>query len=393
MLAEFYRAAATQESIWQHILRGGPVMWPILALAAAALLVGLVKWVSLLFVRKPAEKKVADKAAAADAKKAVLEEKEIKRAFAKEDGAAAREKEQAENNRVRAFREQQRAQTKASAEEKIGFLGGMSGLNAAQAVTGLVAGIVKQFADFKTESAIRSAAIASGGIVAANTTDQIGRIHGPRGEDMASSDFQKKRSELEKLKAQRESISDAPEDWLSQIKSGTKEVYGIDLGETSSDREKRELEEKIVKATAAETNARKQAEHKFRDGVGGEELKALHDRAEGRYAEAKLAEWHIAGQKKYQELINRGATQEQALQGQHDTIQLQEREWQQKIGRTLTGRSGQAAISRAAGIAREGFGGGAVAAEFKSLREQIASQHVDILNARPMANFGPRLPR
>lgn len=324
------------------------------------------------------------------------------------------EKDRAENNRVRVFREQQREEKKTSAEGKLGFLGGMSGLNAVAAVTGIVAHVVKQFVDFNVESAHRSAAIASGGIVAANTTDQIAKTPGPRGEEMAMADFQEKRSALEKLENQRGSISDVPESYLDMAKSGLKERLGVDLdetaasikkhtgidlgdnlGETSADRARRELKEKIGSAKVAVTNAKKQTEHKFRDGLGGEALKGLHEQAEGHYAAAKATERHIAGEKKYQELIAAGATQEQALQGQHDTIQIKERKWQQQVGSLLTGRSGKAAISRAAAIAAEGFGGGggAMKREFATLREQLASQHLDIKDARPMPNFGPRLPR
>ena len=38
------------------MLKGGPVMWPIFALAGAALLVVLAKWLSMAFVRRPQRK-------------------------------------------------------------------------------------------------------------------------------------------------------------------------------------------------------------------------------------------------------------------------------------------------------------------------------------------------
>ena len=40
----------TQDTLWQHVQKGGPVMVPIFALAGAALLVALYKWVRLSFV-------------------------------------------------------------------------------------------------------------------------------------------------------------------------------------------------------------------------------------------------------------------------------------------------------------------------------------------------------
>lgn len=57
-LGNAHKLAATQDSLWQHLMKGGPVMYPIMALAAAALLVALAKWLSMLFVRSPSEKRV-----------------------------------------------------------------------------------------------------------------------------------------------------------------------------------------------------------------------------------------------------------------------------------------------------------------------------------------------
>ena len=58
-LGNAHKIAATQDTFWQHVLKGGVVMWPILGLASAALLVALAKWLSLLFVRLPAGKQVS----------------------------------------------------------------------------------------------------------------------------------------------------------------------------------------------------------------------------------------------------------------------------------------------------------------------------------------------
>ncbi len=48
----------TKETFVEHVQKGGPVMVPIFALAGAALLVALYKWVALLFVRSPSRKRI-----------------------------------------------------------------------------------------------------------------------------------------------------------------------------------------------------------------------------------------------------------------------------------------------------------------------------------------------
>jgi biopolymer transport protein ExbB len=53
-----HKIEATQESLLEHIQKGGVVMIPIFAMAGAALLVALVKWLGLAFVRKPSKKKI-----------------------------------------------------------------------------------------------------------------------------------------------------------------------------------------------------------------------------------------------------------------------------------------------------------------------------------------------
>ncbi|HXV77657.1 MAG TPA: MotA/TolQ/ExbB proton channel family protein [Candidatus Polarisedimenticolaceae bacterium] len=52
------RIEATQDTVREHILKGGPVMVPILLLAATALLVALGKWVQLARVRQPSTQRV-----------------------------------------------------------------------------------------------------------------------------------------------------------------------------------------------------------------------------------------------------------------------------------------------------------------------------------------------
>lgn len=50
-----HKMAQTEETLWEHIIKGGPVMWPILGLAAAALIVVLYKWAYLAMQRTPSK--------------------------------------------------------------------------------------------------------------------------------------------------------------------------------------------------------------------------------------------------------------------------------------------------------------------------------------------------
>jgi biopolymer transport protein ExbB len=52
------RIEATQDSVWEHVSKGGPVMVPILLLAGSALIVALIKWIQLIRVRQPSERSV-----------------------------------------------------------------------------------------------------------------------------------------------------------------------------------------------------------------------------------------------------------------------------------------------------------------------------------------------
>jgi biopolymer transport protein ExbB len=58
-LGNAHKIEETQETLLEHIKAGGPVMYPIFAMAGAALLVVLLKWVSFLFMRKPSRARVA----------------------------------------------------------------------------------------------------------------------------------------------------------------------------------------------------------------------------------------------------------------------------------------------------------------------------------------------
>jgi biopolymer transport protein ExbB len=55
-LGDAHQIAATEETIVEHVKRGGPVMVPIFIMAAAALVVALFKWISFLFVRRPSRR-------------------------------------------------------------------------------------------------------------------------------------------------------------------------------------------------------------------------------------------------------------------------------------------------------------------------------------------------
>ncbi|MBK9387108.1 MAG: MotA/TolQ/ExbB proton channel family protein [Planctomycetes bacterium] len=58
-LGNAHKIEETQETLLEHIKAGGPVMYPIFAMAGAALLVVLLKWVSFLFMRKPSRSRLA----------------------------------------------------------------------------------------------------------------------------------------------------------------------------------------------------------------------------------------------------------------------------------------------------------------------------------------------
>jgi biopolymer transport protein ExbB len=53
-----HRIAQTEETLIEHILKGGPVMYPIIGLGAVAMLVALYKWITMLFVWLPSQRKV-----------------------------------------------------------------------------------------------------------------------------------------------------------------------------------------------------------------------------------------------------------------------------------------------------------------------------------------------
>jgi biopolymer transport protein ExbB len=79
-LGSAHKIEATRETLLEHVKKGGPVMVPIFALAGAAFLVVLYKWLRLLFVRKPSRSRVQRFLAAVatgDAQAAMREAKRV----------------------------------------------------------------------------------------------------------------------------------------------------------------------------------------------------------------------------------------------------------------------------------------------------------------------------
>ncbi len=80
-LGNAHKIEETQESFLAHVKKGGVVMYPIFALAGAAFLVALFKWLGMLFIRKPSQKRIQallDAIATHDKKAAVENAKAIK---------------------------------------------------------------------------------------------------------------------------------------------------------------------------------------------------------------------------------------------------------------------------------------------------------------------------
>lgn len=59
-MGDAQKIAETEETLLEHIQKGGPVMIPILAMAAASLLVALYKWIALTLVRVPKRKQLEE---------------------------------------------------------------------------------------------------------------------------------------------------------------------------------------------------------------------------------------------------------------------------------------------------------------------------------------------
>ena len=57
-LGSALKVAETEETLVEHFLAGGAVMWPILAVGVAALLVAIYKWVALSLVKRPNRRQV-----------------------------------------------------------------------------------------------------------------------------------------------------------------------------------------------------------------------------------------------------------------------------------------------------------------------------------------------
>ncbi len=59
-LGNAHKIEETEETFLEHVQKGGPVMYPIFGLAGAALLVALYKWLAMLFIRKPSQKRIRE---------------------------------------------------------------------------------------------------------------------------------------------------------------------------------------------------------------------------------------------------------------------------------------------------------------------------------------------
>ena len=58
-LGDAHKVEATKETLVEHVQKGGAIIYPILVMAALALLVAFYKWLTLIFVAKPSRKKFA----------------------------------------------------------------------------------------------------------------------------------------------------------------------------------------------------------------------------------------------------------------------------------------------------------------------------------------------
>jgi biopolymer transport protein ExbB len=50
-LGNAFKIQTTREGVWEHLMKGGVVIWPMMALALAAVLVAIVKWVEISRIR------------------------------------------------------------------------------------------------------------------------------------------------------------------------------------------------------------------------------------------------------------------------------------------------------------------------------------------------------
>ena len=58
-LGNALKVESIEETWWEHVQKGGPIMIPMAVLAGAALLVVLIKWLTMLLVRRPTKKQMA----------------------------------------------------------------------------------------------------------------------------------------------------------------------------------------------------------------------------------------------------------------------------------------------------------------------------------------------
>ena len=58
-LGNALKVESIEETWWEHVQKGGPIMIPMAVLAGASLLVVLIKWLTMLLVRRPTKKQMA----------------------------------------------------------------------------------------------------------------------------------------------------------------------------------------------------------------------------------------------------------------------------------------------------------------------------------------------
>ena len=133
-------------------------------------------------------------------------------------------------------------------------------------------------------------------------------------------------------------------------------------------------------------------EKKFAEGPALE-LKALEERSLGHRKEAYAIEQKKKWNDEYNKSLAEGAEEWQAQEKASLVVHQDNVQRSQSMARSVNARSGAGDVRAAARMAQEFLGGGAVVKELGSLREQLASQHMDIKNAHPIPKFGPRLPR
>lgn len=201
----------------------------------------------------------------------------------------------------------------------IGGIGGIAGLLG----VGSVAAAAHQFASTIAReymAALKgSAEIADQGIAGTNRTNLIRGIGGIRGEEMASAQFQGTRGELEALKTKRGTFGSMDVNMWDQFKAGVSDKW-----ETTGQRAERENEEKIRKTETQLALDQKQAQQKYRDGVGGMDLAQQRAKVDGRYKEAVTIDMTTQALKRYNEVYEKSG--DEGMAGESARLALKQKE-------------------------------------------------------------------